>query len=46
MLFATAAFAVKRSHLSTNEIRRRWLDDPRVQLGSREDVPRGRFYSA
>jgi hypothetical protein len=41
MVFATAMFAVKRSPLSTDAIRRRWLDYPQLQLSSREEVLQG-----
>ena len=41
MVFATAMFAVKRSPLSTDATRRRWLDYPQLQLSSREEVLQG-----
>jgi Uncharacterized protein conserved in bacteria (DUF2264) len=43
IVFATAVFAVKRVNLSTEAIRRRWLDWPSVRLNDAEEVPQGEF---
>jgi hypothetical protein len=43
IIFATAVFAIAGSHLSAEEIRRRWFDSPRLRLKESEDILEGSF---
>jgi DUF2264 C-terminal domain len=43
VVFATAVFAVNRSHLSTDSIKRRWYDFPQVKLNGSEETIQGAF---
>lgn len=43
IVIATAVFAVNRSNLSTDEVKRRWCDCPQLQLEGSEEVLQGEF---
>jgi hypothetical protein len=43
IVFATAVFAVNRSRLSTEEIKRRWYDCPQVKLKGSQEVYQSEF---